>query len=352
MSPLRRSTHIPLPEEAKRRQSVLDISAPTGSKHAGIVPVGLVGATGRLGRLIAHELLRIPEVRLTLLVRPESRQNVQDLEAAGATVILGDLAAHDPGVLDAFATEQHTIVSAVQGGRKILLGGQRALLAAAVHAGVRRFIPSTYSLDLFALPDGAIASTQIQKEFALLAEKERGEVEVTHVLIGAYLSASILFDYIKMITPETGTAHVWGDGHMATDFTTYADTARYTAAVAVDPRPVGRTFRARGDLLNFTQFVKTYEDATGQSLTVITEGTLADLDERIADLQSGGMGNFFTYLPLMYRRAQLHGWGTLGDVDNDRYPRIKPMTAANYLTRSAHARAGGPAPDSPNGDPS
>ncbi len=352
MSPLRRSTHIPLPEEGKRRQSVLDLSAPTGSKHADIVRVGLVGATGRLGSLIARELLRIPAVRLTLLVRPDSRQNVQELEAAGATVILGDLTADDPDVLNVFAAEQHTIVSAVQGGRKILHGGQRALLAAAVRAGVRRFIPSTYSLDLFTLPDGMIASTQIQKEFALLAEEERGEVEVTHVLIGAYLSASILFDYIKMITPETGAAHVWGDGHMVTDFTTYADTARYTAAVAVDPRPVGRTFRARGDLLNFAQFVQAYEDATGQPLTVVTEGTLADLDERIADLQRGGMGNFFTYLPLMYRRAQLHGWGALGDVDNDRYPRIRPTTAADYLTRWAQARAGGPAPDPTNGDPS
>lgn len=314
------------------------------SSSSDSVRVALVGATGKLGTLIASELISMPQVQLTLLVRPESRHKVQQLEAAGAEVVLGDLADPDARVLDRFVEDQHTMISAVQGGRKVLLGGQGALLAATRRAGVRRFIPSTYSLDLFTLPDGAIASTQVQKEFALYAEHERGEVEVTHVMIGAYLSASILFDYIRLIDPQTRTAPVWGNGQIATEFTTYADTARYTAAVAVDSRPTGRTFRVCGDRMNLAQFTDAYEAATGQAVTIVHEGGLADLDERIAELQRGGMQNFFTYLPLMYRRAQLHGWGALGDVDNARYPEIHPTTVAEYLADWASKNQVGPAP--------
>ena len=50
---------------------------------------------------------------------------------------------------------------------------------------------------------------------------------------------------------EKQTAFDWGDGKQPMHWTTYADTARYTAKVAADERPVPRIFSVAGDVLDF-----------------------------------------------------------------------------------------------------
>lgn len=55
--------------------------------------VALVGGTGDLGSLIAKELMGKPNVQLRLLVRPESRGKVVELESQGAQIVEGSLAA-------------------------------------------------------------------------------------------------------------------------------------------------------------------------------------------------------------------------------------------------------------------
>ncbi|MBP2328948.1 nucleoside-diphosphate-sugar epimerase [Kibdelosporangium banguiense] len=292
--------------------------------------IALAGGSGALGTLIAERVLARPDTTLRLLVRPGSRGKVAELERRGAQIVEGELG-KDAGELAAFVDGASTVVSAVQGGPDVIIDGQAALLRAARAAGVARFIPSSFSLDLFKVPEGQIPSSDWRRQFGELADEQRGEVEVVHVLNGTFLDRSLLFYWYRVIDPATQTAYIWGDGDQQVDFTTYLDTARYAVEVAVDDQPVGRVFPVVGDRLSFRDLYAVYEKATGTTLRVERLGSMADLDARIAELAAGGFENFMQYLPLMYVRSSFNGDGKLDQVHNDRYPSIVPTNAEQYF---------------------
>lgn len=291
--------------------------------------VAIVGATGELGSLIVDELLKKANVEVQLLVRSENRNKVAELERKGVQIIEGTLGKQDGSALAELCQDVYTLISAVQGGPEVIIDGQTDLLMAAKAAGVKRFIPSDFSLDIFGVALGQIDTSDMRRAFADVAEKERGEMEVVHILNGGFLDKKVLFGFINIINVKEQKAYVWGDGNQPIDHTTYADTAKYTAEVAVEDNPVPSTFRVAGTSLNFNEMVAAYEAETGKKLGVVTLGSLEDLDAKIAELKKGGKQN--EYLPLMYYRAQLNGSGKMETLNNDRYPTIKPTDFREYL---------------------
>jgi len=226
-----------------------------------------------------------------------------------------------------------TVISALQGGPDIIIDGQTQLLRAARDAGVRRFIPSDYSLDLFKVKPGHIITSEWRRQFATVADEERGDVEVVHVLNGGFLDRGVLFGFIRVIDVEKQTAYVWGDGKQPMDWTTYADTARYVAEVAVDERPVPSAFKIAGDDLDFEGIVRAYEAGSGKKLRIERLGSMEDLDARIDQLQKANPTDLRAYLPLMYYRSVLNGEGKLDELMNDRYPSIRPITVREYVAQ-------------------
>ena len=185
------------------------------TKETSMKTVLLVGATGNLGGLIGRELLK-RGARLRLLVRPGSRSKVPaDLAPAAEIVEEGQTAFQ--GVF--------SVVSAVQGGPETIVDAQLRFLRAARHAGARRFIASDYSMNLFTVPGGANVSSDHRREFGRRADDERGDVEVVHVLNGAFLDRRVLFGFLGAVNLQKREAYGWGDGHAEMQFTTYDDTA-------------------------------------------------------------------------------------------------------------------------------
>ncbi len=293
--------------------------------------IALVGGTGHLGTLIGNALLDKQDVRLRVLVRPGSREKVAGLEKREAQVVEGALGPESRAALDLLCQGASTVISAVQGGPEVIIDGQTHLLRAARDAGVNRFIPSDYSLDLFKVKPGHIPTSEMRRQFALVADAERGKVEVVHVLNGGFLDRGVLFGFIRVIDVEKQTAYVWGDGKQPMDWTTYLDTARYTVEAAVDERPVPRIFSVAGDVLDFEGLVRAYESGSGKKLRVERLGSLEDLDARIEQLKQAGPAQFLSYLPLMYYRSVLNGEGKLAPLMNDRYPAIRPTTVREYV---------------------
>lgn len=74
------------------------------------------------------------------------------LAAGGATIVEGDLA-HLATLEDATAGVD-VVISAVQGGRDVIVDGQVALANAASRNGVRHTLPSDLALGLFKAPPG------------------------------------------------------------------------------------------------------------------------------------------------------------------------------------------------------
>ncbi len=293
--------------------------------------VALVGGTGHLGTLIGNAVLDKPDTQLRLLVRPGSRGKAAELEKRGAQVVEGTLGAGAGAALASLCGGAMTLVSALQGGQDVIVDGQTQLLRAAREAGVKRFIPSDYSLDLFKVKPGHIPTSDMRRQFASVADAERGSMEVVHVLNGGFLDRGVLFGFIRVIDLEKQMACLWGDGKHQMDWTTYGDAARYTAEVAVDERPVPRVFSVAGDVLDFQGIVHAYESGSGKKLRVERLGSLEDLDARIQELQKAGAASFRSYLPLMYYRSILNGEGKLDQLMNDRYPSVRRTSLREYV---------------------
>lgn len=291
--------------------------------------VAVVGGTGELGSLIVKELLKKPNVQVRLLVRPESRNKVVEWEQQGVQIVEGALGKATGPSLAQLCQGATTVISAVQGGPEIIIDGQTQLLLAAREASVKRFIPSDFSLDMFGVDLGQIDTSDMRRAFADIAEKERGDTEVVHILNGGFLDRKVLFGFINIINVEEQKAYVWGDGQQPIDHTTYADTAKYTAEVAIDEKPVPSVFRVAGTSLSFREMIDAYEAETGKKLEVVQLGSMKDLDAKIAELKKEGEQN--AYLPMMYYRAQLNGSGKMKNLQNDRYPYIEPTGFRDYV---------------------
>lgn len=293
--------------------------------------VVLAGATGALGKLIANALLDMEHVSLHCLVRAASRDKVGDLAQRGATIVEGDLDAGSEAPLQALCAGAYSVVSAVQGGPEVIVDGQQRLFGAAVASGVKRFLPSDFSLDLFNLADGDNIMLDLRRRFASAAETQRGATELVHVLNGCFIDGGVLFGFLGAFDLQQGIANLWGDGNAKMDFTTYRDTARYTAAAAVDPDPLPARFNIAGDVLDFHELVQAYERGSGRQLTVRRLGSLEDLDRKIEERVRANPSDVFSYLPLMYWRPMLSGKGKLGQLVNGRYPHIRPMTVEEHV---------------------
>lgn len=279
----------------------------------------LVGATGHLGELIARELLA-QGASLRLLVRAKSRSKLNhELEDRA------EIVEESPEIFDGV----HTVISAVQGGTDTIVESQLGWLRTAKEAGVRRFIASDFSMNLFGLEDGENIHSDFRRAFARRAESERGEVEVVHLLNGAFLDESVLFGFLGAFDLEKAEAYLWGDGKEKMEFTTFADTASFTAAVALDERPVPDKVFVAGDVLTFEELVSEVEAGLGLSIAVKNLGTLEDMNAEIDRLRKESKGGFAA-IPLMYWRAMLSGKGKLGPLMNERYPNIVPVTVREY----------------------
>jgi len=156
---------------------------------------------------------------------------------------------------------------------------------------------------------------------------------MVHIFNGCFLDRRVLFGFLGAIDLESRKAFLWGEGSAPMDFTSYEDTARYTAAVATDSDPLPREFNVAGDVLDFHQLVRAYEEASGNKLTVVRLGSLADLDSEISRRQLVEPANMFAWMPLMYWRAMLSGKAKLGALSNARYPDIRPLTVREFVER-------------------
>jgi len=281
--------------------------------------------------MIAEALLDKPNTRVRLLVRPESRAKAAALEARGAEVVEGDIGPGGEASLETLCKGADTVISAVQGGPDMIIENQRRLLTAARNQGVRRFIPSDYTIDLFKLDQRDNISSDWRRQFAQIADAEKGNVEVVHLFFGCFMDRPILFGYLGTFDLEHGNAYLWGKTDVPVDMTTYHDGALWTAEAATDDNALPSRLNLVGDTLSFDQIISTYEQGTGQHLNVINQGSLDDLNAKVYQVVQANPQAPWMAIPLMQYRSMLKG--KLEPLDNARYPQVKPSTLKEYVAR-------------------
>jgi uncharacterized protein YbjT (DUF2867 family) len=291
----------------------------------------VAGATGTLGGLIVDSLLR-RDVQVRALVRPGNVEGREALERRpGVEVVTGDIRDSADGLARAM-NGASVVISAVLGEADVIVDGQANLLRATEKAGVARFVPSDFSYDLFRLDPSDNAWSNLRLE----AHKAFGatSVAITSVLPGAFLDV-VHLPYFEHVDWAAGTFSYWGDGEQPIEFTSYADTAEWTAEVAIDPT-AGPTVRVAADVLTTMGLHQTLERASGRKLELRRLGGLDDLEAEI-ERRKVGSTNVFDYLALQYAWVMNTGKASFDRLDNDRYPGVKPTSADEFYRQALNS---------------
>ena len=297
----------------------------------------VAGVTGWLGRQIADALLRAGNAEVRGLVRaggadPEKEKNLNELRSRGLSVAFGNLG--DPASLEAVCSGAEVVISAVQGGPDVIIDGQRNLLGAAEVAGVKRMIPSDFSVDISRLDYEDNYNLGLRKKFGEVLSASR--VASTPVYCGGFLDV-LLSPRFPFIDWNKGLMRYWGDGNQPIDYTAISDVALFTAAAATDPGMTGRPLRVAGSSLTMREMQRALEAASGRSLEAQSLGTVDELRALIEEKKRTAK-NPWEWISLQYTWCGVSGKGKLQALDNSRYPRIKPLTVevrpANTCARS------------------
>lgn len=297
-----------------------------------MTPTVLVaGSTGMLGNRIANHLLDQPDVAVRLLLRPSALsedakpQTAAALVSRGAIAVIGDVT--DPASLDPATAGVDVVVSALQGGRQVILDGQVALAESAVRNGLRRFIPSDFAIDLFKAPAGA-------PQFDLRREADdiidALPLEVVHVLNGAFMDMMLDPNTAGLIDLNVGTATLWGTGNEPST-SPPSTTPRFTSRIATDSADLAGIRYFSGAETTFNAIIAESERLSGKTLTRNVMGSADDLRRITADANDP-----WSVVQEWYFLSMLTV-PPFPTNENDRYADAQPTGLHEYLADAHHA---------------
>lgn len=292
----------------------------------------VAGSTGMLGSKIVSALLDKGDIEVRAMVRSiddnnqENRKKIETMQAKGATIVEGNLM--KPETLLTLCEGVDVVLSAV-GNNEVTVPGQKHLIDAAKQQGVKRFIPSDYSVDYRKLDYGDNDNLDMRKQvFEYL--KQSG-LSYTLILNGAFMD-NVGTPYMPQFDLKNNTFQYWGDGETPLDFTTTDDTAKYVAEAVSDPELANAALEVVGETLTAKQLKTAYEEAAGTQLHEKPLGSVAELQAWIA-AKKPSASSPVEYVPQQYEYAMVSGKGKLDSIQNDRYPHIKPLTVKQFLSK-------------------
>lgn len=294
--------------------------------------VAVAGAAGKLGALITTNL-RARNVSVKALVRPNtSPSRTASLRTAGAVIAEADT--NDVHALKAHLRGATVVVSALNGLEDVMLGSQKNLLDAAVAVQVKRFIPSDFSLDFTKTKPGSNRNLDFRREFHAMLD-ESG-IAWTSILNGAFMD--MLSGDIPLINERFQRVIYWNRKDQPLDFTTYADTAAYTAAVAADSKPTPKYLRIAGEEVTPEGLAAIASKIKGGKYETMWVGSAGFLEGMAGWMRWLGVGGketdvFPAWQGMQYTVNMFSGEGKLSPLDNDRYPELKWTKIEEVLSK-------------------
>lgn len=292
----------------------------------------VAGATGQLGKLIVKNLLE----RGAFVIALSRESSEQSLEShPNLQLIRVDY--RDSSSLEKACSGVGCVVSALSGLRDVIVDAQVQLLAAAVRAGVKRFIPSDYCIDYRPLKPGSNRNLDLRREFSLVLDK--ANVKATSVLNGMF--SDLLNGDAPVVLFNQKRIFFWGPADQKMDFTTRANTAEYTAAAAMDDHSP-RWLKIAGDVCSMRDIQHIASEVSGEQFKLLRPGGLGAFKVVIKVTKAIAPGSdepFPAWQGMQYLHDMLSGHAKLGKLDNDRYPEIEWTTIADVLAEKEMASA-------------
>lgn len=312
--------------------------------------VVVAGATGHLGGLIARALVKNEGVSVRALVRPGSAAKAGDLTELGIEIVEVAIdGSSDRTALDRAMTGVFSVVSALQGGPDIIVDAQSRLLEAAVAANVRRFIPSDYSIDFTKLHPGANRNFDTRLAFHKAANaiiyRTASRVEFTSIYQGAF--TELLASGWMLLNYQKRQVQFFGSPDTVMDFTTWSDTADFTAAAAIDLNPTPRSLSIAGNRLTPKEIQQVTKRATGvdfQLKRMMSIGMLRTMISLMRLFKPGKGEPMPIWVGMQYAYCMALGLGSTNRLDNDRYPGIAWTGIDDTVRRAFDSQATGAKP--------
>lgn len=209
-----------------------------------------------------------------------------------------------------------------------------------MRAGARRFVPSDYSLDFTKLPVGANRNFELRRTFHQradeLIQQSKSTIEFTTLFQGAFTellgTGWVVFDYKKR------RVTYFGSPDTTLQFTTTANTAEFTAAMALDPSPTPKKLVIAGTRLTPKEAQQIAKRVTGVDFGLKRLMSVGMLHAVIALLRFFKPGKKGEVMPLwvqmQYAYCMALGAALPERLDNDRYQGIR-WTGPDEVIRKA-----------------
>ncbi|KAF7588649.1 hypothetical protein BBP40_005431 [Aspergillus hancockii] len=309
--------------------------------------VALLGANGQIGNAILHALFSCKEQAFDIIafIPPNSSLKfygdarkiaIKDIDLAQATI--ADLVA-------AFAGAS-VLVSAL-GGK--LLSRQGLIQDAAEIAGVRRFYPSEFGMHhVVQMPnhDVYIHPTWAQKIRCLDSAIKHPAIksgQMTYTVIGCgefydLPQEIILCPWLQNEAKEY-TLQVVGDPDALMDYSSVHDTAAYLVSSICHPDiSENRILGFRSDHISYNEIAKLLERHSGKPVrrNFTSIQTVQEIIENPSTVpEDFKLGSTFTadfWLLLRYVQGQGIFWRPPGQIHNDLFRNVTPMTFDQYFS--------------------
>lgn len=197
--------------------------------------VGIAGITGKFARCILDNLLKRSSVSVRGYCRNPTKLPDVARSSPRVQIIKGD--STDNFSLHSFAKGCDIVICCYLGDESLMIDGQKALVDACEAAGVPRYIASDYTIDFTKLDYGDLPPKDPMK---LIREYvgSKPNVQGVHVLIGAFMD-TLFSPFFSIFDARTNTFSYWGTGDELWESTSYANSAQFVAAVALDENATG-----------------------------------------------------------------------------------------------------------------
>lgn len=298
--------------------------------HTSALPIVVAGASGDLGQRVVRALVE-RGAHVIALVRPGT-EPIRLMELSNSKIT--PVALDDAQGLRRAIAGSGCVVSTLNGLEEVIIKQQGRLLEAAVAAGVRRFIPSDYSLDYTRTRPGDNRNLDLRRRFA--TRLDTADITVTSILNGGFLE--LLEGDAPIVLPGRRVLH-FGDAQQPLDFTAKDDVAAFTADAALDPL-TPRFLRIAGNSVSPEQIANILTALTGQHYRTLRPGnigTLSALIYAVRALTPASEKPFPAWQGMQYLRDMMSGRGKLLDLDNDRYGQRQWASVRDTLART-HAQ--------------
>jgi NAD(P)H-binding len=198
-----------------------------------ITTIAVAGVTGKLGRLITEHLLKRSDVKVHGICRTPSK--LPDSLLSNSRLETFQAEATNSKAIRKALKDVDVTICCYLGDNRLMEDGQKILIDACIAESVSRYIASDYSLDFRKLSYGDHPAKDPMKHIQAYLEEKSDQIKAVHVLIGCFLEVP----WRGLLARSGKGLQYWGTGEERWTFTSYDNTAEYTAEVAMDPNVNG-----------------------------------------------------------------------------------------------------------------